>query len=87
MTVIDKYISNNPGRPAARLAEEIGVSETFVKCRMLALVAASELARPITLTDEIHALINLINVRKDGWAVDIARERICQLDKEQREKN
>ncbi|WPU91833.1 hypothetical protein SNE25_21175 [Mucilaginibacter sabulilitoris] len=83
MTVIDKYIFNHPGRPAAKLAEEIGVSETFVKCRRLSLTAADVVSVPISTTDEIHALINLISVRGEGWAVEAAKERIRILNTHQ----
>jgi PP-loop superfamily ATP-utilizing enzyme len=80
MTIIDKYISNNPCRPAAIVAEELGVSETFVKCRREIINQVTQPESKSNVTEEIYALVNLIDVRKIGWAVDIAKQRILQLE-------
>jgi hypothetical protein len=80
MTIIDRYISNNTTTPAAKLANALGVSETFVKCRRAILADTGPVPHPLTTNEEIHALIYLIDERKEGWAVDVARERIRRLD-------
>lgn len=80
MTVIDKYIANNPKKSIRELAIEIGVTESFVKCRRT-IINDNDHGRMSTNTsDEISALNNYITVNGEGWFVEAARTRIAQLE-------
>jgi hypothetical protein len=79
MTIIDKYITNNPSKPAEALAQEIGVSENFVRVRIASLDADGNKHKP-NPSDEVTALLYLIQLRETGWAVDIAKERVAYLE-------
>jgi hypothetical protein len=79
MTIIDKYITNNPCKAAKALAQEIGVSENFVRVRIASLESERTLYRP-NPSEEVTALLYLIQVRETGWAVDVAKERIAYLE-------
>lgn len=80
MTIIDKYISTTMNSPASKIATELGISENFVKCRREILITSKRPVYSLDIIDEIRALINLIDTRKTGWAVDIAKNRIKQLE-------
>lgn len=79
MTLIDSYISAHLSSSASELAERIGVTEGFVKTRRLALADKVQVGYSVSIEDEINALLNLINIRQTGWAVDMAKERIRLL--------
>ncbi|MEO6522201.1 MAG: hypothetical protein ABIN91_11020 [Mucilaginibacter sp.] len=81
MTIIDRYIQNNQRRPAATVAAELGVSEAHVQCRRLMLFDYKTATYTFDAQEEIQALVSLIAERGSGWAVDIAFQRIRQLDK------
>lgn len=81
MTLIDKYIQTHINQPAFILAEQIGVSASFVQARRTILIDQYEPTKyPVNVREEIAALLNLISVRETGWAVDIAKERIRKLE-------
>ena len=81
MTVIDKYIRNNIKTSSEVLAYQLGVSASFVRVRraiikkdMQSVLSSSH------YTDEVRALLHLIEIRQTGWAVEIAKQRIEYLE-------
>jgi hypothetical protein len=79
MTIIDQYISAHPSNTNEELADAIGITERLVQARRLALADKVQVGFSVSINDEINALANVIEVRKSGWAVDVAKERIRQL--------
>ncbi|WP_154402342.1 hypothetical protein [Mucilaginibacter endophyticus] len=80
MTVIDRYITNNPKKSTRELAIEIGVTESFVKCRRTIINDNDHVRMSTNTSDEIHALEHYISIKGSGWFVDAAKTRIAQLE-------
>ena len=83
MTLIDKYIAENHyTQSISTIAKTLGIPETMVSSRVLALDRlANSLDGPSNPQQEMAALINLIHTRKQGWAVDVAKQRLYTLEK------
>jgi len=80
MTLIDSYIKKHRLKQVPVLAQEIGVSATFVQARLDAMELVRSKEYLLMPNNEMIALINLIEVRKTGWAVDVARVRLKELN-------
>jgi hypothetical protein len=82
MTVIDQYIADNLDLSDESLAMRIGVQPYFVKYRKRILKRNQNDSIEIATdsrTEEMQALISLIETRKTGWAVDIARAILAKI--------
>lgn len=81
MTIIDQYIRKNRFVDVPVLAKQIGVSSTFVQARLDIMQLKGNQDYKSTSSNEMAALVHLIEVRKTGWAVEVAKLRIQHLSK------
>ena len=83
MTIIDKYISEHyKTKQAYRIAADLGLSYQHVRDK-ITKVKRNDIANvkpTANRRQEIKALLNLIQIRVSGWAVEIAKERIRILE-------
>lgn len=83
MTIVDQFIYDHQSSMTdSELSAALGVSEHHVATRRRYL--SHELRQIMYVTGdidgEIKALIALIEERKTGWAVDIAKARLLYMD-------
>jgi len=83
MSIIDDYITKNRDFLSdAEMSRELGLSAHWIAHRRTIINRfVPPKSTTITLSDEAVALIHLIEVRKTGWAVDVAKERLNDLAK------
>lgn len=83
MNIIDQYITDHYNEPLDEIAIELGTSISYVMKRKIKLtekpVITESIVIPSGVNNEMAALINLITLRKIGWAVGIAKERLKKL--------
>lgn len=78
MGLVDDYINNNYDFSIVQLSEDLGLDQTYLRSimRIRGYKRPIRIDIPNTSSEEIGALFNLISIRKTGWAVDIAKQRI-----------
>lgn len=81
MTIVDQYITDNVQYyPVAHIANKLGVDPAMVRSRIKLLVPEPSIyTPPATIDKEMTALLRLIENRKTGWAVDVAKQRLREL--------
>lgn len=83
MTIVDQFIYDHKSSMTDHeLSAALGVSEHYVATRRRHLFYEAQQMKYVTgdIDGEIQALIALIEERKTGWAVDIAKARLLSLD-------
>jgi hypothetical protein len=79
MNIIDQYIADHYYDPLSDLAFELGISIGYVAKRRIRLKPNPTPAPKVWVDNERLALVQLIQERQTGWAVDVAKERLKKL--------
>ena len=81
MTIIDQYIFDHQDTMTnSEMAVRIGIPELDVKIKRIYLKKPIKESTTDKL-DEIHALSLLVIERKEGWAVEVAKRRIKDINR------
>lgn len=86
MNLIDSFIlAHHDEMTVPEIAYHIGIESKSITMRMKRLLSAKAKTdmylKPVSLNDEIVGLIKLIEDRQTGWAVDVAKQRLIDLNK------
>jgi hypothetical protein len=81
MTIVDHYIIAHHNRETIlQMSKDLGVSPDLISSRMKAIIKPPKVYdTPLSLDKEMMGLINLIETRKTGWAVDIAKQKLIKI--------
>ncbi|GAB1462215.1 hypothetical protein [Pedobacter sp.] len=83
MALVEDYIRSNNHLPVAQIAKHLGLNESYVirLIRKRKIEMKPKKALHVEELEEIPVLLHFIEVRKVGWAVEVAKERIKLLEK------